>query len=105
MPLARGNYPPADQFCSSLPDKTPRDACDPAPAAAFVTEPQAMSLRSWHMRDRILWHSALFAAVSCLLWHDAAHAQIVNGNQWPQPRLTALSPTGGKSGAAVEVTF
>ncbi len=33
------------------------------------------------------------------------HAQIVNGNQWPVPRLNTLSPTGGKVGTTLEVTF
>jgi hypothetical protein len=36
---------------------------------------------------------------------DAVHAQIVNGNLWPNPRLLTLTPTGGKVGSTVEVAF
>ncbi len=57
------------------------------------------------MRGCSLLRSALIAAGACLLWTDAADAQIVNGNQWPVPRLTALTPTGGKTGTTVEVIF
>ncbi|MSQ97396.1 MAG: hypothetical protein EXR98_22975 [Gemmataceae bacterium] len=32
-------------------------------------------------------------------------AQIINGHQWPTPRLTVLTPSGGKIGTSVEVTF
>jgi hypothetical protein len=34
-----------------------------------------------------------------------AEAQLVNGNQWPHPRLNVLAPTGGKAGTTFEVTF
>jgi hypothetical protein len=34
-----------------------------------------------------------------------AEAQLVNGNQWPRPRLNALTPTGGKAGTTFETTF
>lgn len=57
------------------------------------------------MRGWFLLRSALIAAGACLLWQGAAQAQIVNGNQWPVPRLTVLTPTGGKAGATMEVTF
>ena len=32
-------------------------------------------------------------------------AQIINGNQWPTPRLNVLSPAGGKVGTTFEVIF
>jgi hypothetical protein len=34
-----------------------------------------------------------------------ASAQVVNGNQWPTPRLSVLTPTGGKLGTTIEVAF
>ncbi|MBI1830749.1 MAG: hypothetical protein HYR84_04780, partial [Planctomycetes bacterium] len=34
-----------------------------------------------------------------------AEAQIVNGHQWPTPRLNVLTPTGGKIGSDFEMTF
>lgn len=33
------------------------------------------------------------------------HAQIALGNQWPYPRLTTITPAGGKVGTTVEVGF
>jgi hypothetical protein len=40
-----------------------------------------------------------------LLPASALYAQIVNGNQWPVPRLTVLTPCGGKAGTTIEVGF
>ncbi|MCI0682836.1 MAG: PPC domain-containing protein [Gemmataceae bacterium] len=57
------------------------------------------------MRGRTLSRSALGAAAVCLWLAGAAQAQVVNGNQWPVPRLTALTPAGGKAGTAFEVGF
>ena len=34
-----------------------------------------------------------------------AYSQIVNGDQWPTPRLAVLTPTGGKVGSTFEVAF
>jgi hypothetical protein len=34
-----------------------------------------------------------------------AQAQIINGHQWPTPRLNTLTPTGGKIGTSFEVAF
>src|SRR4051812_12015646 len=34
---------------------------------------------------------------------EAARAQINVGNQWPNPRLTVLTPCGGKAGTTVQV--
>lgn len=50
-------------------------------------------------------YPALIAVGAVVLFADAARAQVINGNQWPVPRLTALTPTGGKVGASFEVTF
>ena len=36
---------------------------------------------------------------------SAADAQLINGNQWPTPRLSVLTPTGGKIGTTFEVAF
>ncbi|HZZ82426.1 MAG TPA: PPC domain-containing protein [Gemmataceae bacterium] len=36
---------------------------------------------------------------------SVARAQIINGNQWPTPRLAVLTPTGGKVGTTFEVAF
>src|SRR5262245_2538463 len=57
------------------------------------------------MRGWILSRPAFCAACALLLWTGAAQAQIVTGNQWPVPRLTVLTPTGGKAGTALEVGF
>lgn len=46
-----------------------------------------------------------FAATTLLLAQSAVHAQIVNGNQWPVPRLTVLTPCGAKAGTTLEVAF
>src|SRR5262245_28786784 len=36
---------------------------------------------------------------------STANAQVINGNQWPTPRLSVLTPTGGKVGTTFEVAF
>ncbi len=46
-----------------------------------------------------------FACVLALLAASVGQAQIVNGHQWPVPRLTLLTPCGGKIGTTLEVTF
>ncbi|MBI3821452.1 MAG: hypothetical protein HY289_02105 [Planctomycetes bacterium] len=46
-----------------------------------------------------------FAFVTALLCAVPVQAQIVNGHQWPTPRLSILTPTGGKVATTVEVTF
>lgn len=46
-----------------------------------------------------------FALTSLLFGAAIARAQIVNGHQWPTPRLTVLTPTGGKIATTFEVTF
>ena len=49
---------------------------------------------------------ACFAVAFALLYMtQSASAQIINGHQWPNPRLNYLTPTGGKVGTTVEVTF
>src|SRR5437764_944022 len=45
------------------------------------------------------------AILSLLLCAGRAEAQIVNGNLWPKPRLSVLTPTGGKVGTTFEVAF
>ena len=40
-----------------------------------------------------------------LLCAMPVQAQIINGHQWPTPRLSYLTPTGGKVGTTLEVTF
>src|SRR5437660_115758 len=56
---------------------------------------------AWRTRCavRVTVASCLFAFAS------SAQAQIVNGHQWPTPRLNVLTPTGGKLGTTLEVTF
>src|SRR5262245_48350886 len=44
-------------------------------------------------------------ALAAGLWAWRAEAQLINGNQWPRPRLNSLTPCGGKAGTTVEVTF
>lgn len=46
-----------------------------------------------------------FGLVSLAFAAVPAQAQVVNGHQWPTPRLTILTPTGGKIGTSFEVTF
>jgi hypothetical protein len=43
--------------------------------------------------------------LAALAWAWRAEAQLVNGNQWPNPRLNVLTPTGGKAGTTFEVSF
>lgn len=45
------------------------------------------------------------AIVMSAMISSSAHAQLINGHQWPLPRLNTLSPAGGKVGTTVEVTF
>jgi hypothetical protein len=45
------------------------------------------------------------AVLAGLLWTQPAVAQLINGNQLPNPRLTTITPNGGKSGSTFEVTF
>lgn len=47
---------------------------------------------------------ALSLAATAIL-ANSVEAQIVNGHQWPVPRLTVLTPSGGKIGTTVDVTF
>lgn len=54
------------------------------------------------------WRCTIAAFIIALLaftYTLNAEAQIVNGNQWPTPRLTVLTPTGGKVGTTFEVAF
>jgi hypothetical protein len=44
------------------------------------------------------------AVLATLLLAGPALAQVTNGNLLPNPRLTAVTPPGGKAGATVEVT-
>jgi hypothetical protein len=44
-------------------------------------------------------------AIIFLTCVSGAHGQIVNGHQWPTPRLNVLTPTGGKAGTTFEVAF
>ncbi len=62
-----------------------------------------LSRRLWYMASccKLAGCVALFAALAV----PAARAQIVNGHQWPNPRLTYLSPAGGKIGTTFEVAF
>jgi hypothetical protein len=48
---------------------------------------------------------SFIAAGVTLLDGTQARAQVQNGNQWPIPRLTVLTPTGGKVGTTFEVGF
>ena len=43
--------------------------------------------------------------LAVLVWTWRAEAQLINGNQWPHPRLNVLTPCGGKAGTTVEVAF
>lgn len=56
-------------------------------------------------RNRLPFRSAAIGAAILFGLVPAARAQIVNGHQWPTPRLTALTPTGGKVGTTLEVVF
>jgi hypothetical protein len=44
-------------------------------------------------------------AAAALAWSWRAEAQLINGNQWPHPRLNALTPCGAKAGSTLEVVF
>jgi hypothetical protein len=43
--------------------------------------------------------------LAALAWTWRTEAQLINGNQWPHPRLNVLTPCGGKAGTTVEVAF
>src|SRR5262249_31573355 len=45
------------------------------------------------------------AVFTVLFYASQAPAQIVQGNSWPKPRLTVLTPTGGKAGTTFEVAY
>ena len=44
-------------------------------------------------------------ALALMVGANVARGQIVNGNLWPKPRLTVLTPPGGKVGTTLEVVF
>lgn len=48
---------------------------------------------------------AVLGPVVVFLAADFVVAQVPNGNQWPAPTLTVLTPCGGKAGTTFEVTF
>src|SRR5690242_4866383 len=50
----------------------------------------------------LLW-AGVFS--SLVFFAGQAKAQIANGNLWPKPRLTVLTPTGGRAGTSFEVAF
>jgi hypothetical protein len=49
--------------------------------------------------------AALLALCGGLLLAGPAQAQVVNGNQLPEPRLTAITPAGAQVATTLEVTF
>src|SRR5207248_11031970 len=51
--------------------------------------------------SRLALGLALFACLAA----PKAQAQLVNGHQWPHPRLNYVSPAGGKVDTTFEVTF
>ena len=55
--------------------------------------------------NRLVIRAGFLCAVTVLVSAHAARAQVINGNQWPTPRLTVLTPTGGKVGTTFEVAF
>src|SRR4051812_30444492 len=69
-----------------------------------------MQVRSYCMRGirtDLRRGAFLLGVFGCVCWFsvNTASAQIVNGNLWPNPRLTILTPTGGKVGSTFDVTF
>lgn len=54
---------------------------------------------------RYAWCCSMLGFLAILALVPAAKGQIVNGHQWPTPRLTILTPTGGKVGTTFEVAF
>lgn len=44
------------------------------------------------------------ALAAAWFWPAIATAQVINGNQLPNPRLATLTPLGGKAGATVNIT-
>ena len=55
--------------------------------------------------NRFLVRFALGLSLLLCSTAPALYGQIINGHQWPTPRLNYLMPTGGKVGTTVEVTF
>jgi hypothetical protein len=55
--------------------------------------------------SRFVFRIGILCGVVLVVCASTARAQIVNGNQWPTPRLNVLTPTGGKVGATFEVAF
>lgn len=55
--------------------------------------------------NRLASRIAILSIAGILGSAAAAHAQIINGHQWPTPRLSVLTPTGGKVGTTFEVAF
>jgi hypothetical protein len=59
--------------------------------------------------SRMTGHRLAFRLALCgvilILSTSASQAQIINGNQWPTPRLSVLTPAGGKVGTTIEVGF
>jgi Bacterial pre-peptidase C-terminal domain len=59
-------------------------------------------------RDRLEMRRRLAAAaavLAALLLARPGAAQLINGNMLPNPRLSVITPAGGKAGSTVEVTF
>jgi hypothetical protein len=55
--------------------------------------------------QRAFLRGALVAFLAGLVLTPNLRAQVVNGHQWPTPRLSVLTPTGGKAGTTFEVAF
>src|SRR5439155_14447205 len=49
--------------------------------------------------------AACLALTGGLLLAEPARAQVIIGNNLPSPRLSSVTPAGGKAGTTVEVTF
>jgi hypothetical protein len=61
-----------------------------------------LSFRARPISFGLLGCLAIFA---CCAAAPLVQAQLINGHQWPNPRLNVLTPTGGKVGTTFEVTF
>ncbi len=57
------------------------------------------------LANRFAIRLGVLSAAALLGIVAAAQAQIINGHQWPTPRLSVLTPTGGKVGTTFEVAF
>src|SRR5271166_2526224 len=55
--------------------------------------------------NRFALRLGILSAAAMLGIIATAQAQIINGHQWPTPRLSVLTPTGGKVGTTFEVAF